>query len=181
MKQAMMYWWQRNRMNEWFVHLFWKFSWCFPVETLTHEDAHASSHAQRSKSYAIEKALAPVLLLQRENAEKLTAIQQQIETLQHQMRLANRNRDLASSSSDLFRIVLIMVIQLILFWWFKWMMTSPPFRLRTLESVQMIWHSIFGQVINLYLVIYWVHGALKPTKLYAPSTRMLRPVWGTIA
>ena len=66
----------------------------------------------------LHDSIEPIIKQQKETAEKLSLIQTQLLVIQRQIQL--NNNDSLFNNRDLFVYAVILVIQVILFWWFKW-------------------------------------------------------------
>ncbi len=68
----------------------------------------------------LQKALDPVVELQKKNNDKLSAMQGQLLVLQRKVNPTNDDGTAWLGNRELFLLALVIVVQSILFWMFKW-------------------------------------------------------------
>ena len=84
----------------------------------------------------IERVIEPLVELQRQNNEKLTAVQNQLVALHRQTRIIIQT-GAAISNRDVMLAALLLLCQVVLFWLFKWLRQLAPWCMGQVRILQL--------------------------------------------
>lgn len=96
----------------------------------------ADVHPGGTSLNSIERVIEPLVELQRQNNERLNAVQNQLVALHRQTRIIVET-GAAISNRDVMLAALLLLCQVVLFWLFKWHHWLPPWRMGQVRILQL--------------------------------------------